>query len=214
MDKNYLQELMNFLLPSEEEENKREKSVLHLASLGWSLPAHSSYRQINEIAKPEYKSEQVDKKFVHFYTENENSILKDLVFNTLKGTIDFYPWQNTVEECYESFSNNRFLVVVPTLLTVVDGYLSLKVGTFKTTNIRIISPTKNKANEKKDHRLDKTIWLSISAIINNLFQKTNFSGNAPDALNRHWILHGRNTPIEAKVDSVKLFNLLGSLSIA
>jgi len=46
-----------------------------------------------------------------------------------------------------------------------------------------------------------------------LFIKSDFTGAEPNKLNRHWIIHGRSTPAEAKIDSVKLFNLLGSLSI-
>lgn len=214
MDKDYLLNMMKFLLPSEAEEDVREQSALRLASLGWSLPTQFSYKQINEAANSIYTQEQVDEAMLSFYTDNELSVLKDLLFNQVVVSPDFEPWKNVVKDCYKSFEQGFFLVVVPTLITVIEGYLSLKIGTLNSTNIRMRAPTKTKAEEPKEHRLDNTIWISIYTIIDNLYQKSDFTGTPPANLNRHWVLHGRNTPAEAKIDSVKLFNLLGSLSIA
>jgi hypothetical protein len=214
MDKDYLLNMVNFLLPTDAEEDSREQSALRLASLGWSLPILFSHLQINEAAKQEYTSDQVDEAMVMFFTENEFSSLNDLVFKNVLKASGIEPWKKSIKECYESFVQERYLVIVPTLITIIEGYLSLKVGTLNSTNVRMITPTKNKAQEPKTHRLDQTIWQSVSAIIDTLYQPNDFSGTQPSSFNRHWILHGRSAPLEAKTDSVKLFNLLGSLSIA
>jgi hypothetical protein len=214
MEKDYLLSMVKFLLPTEAEEDSREQSALRLASLGWSLPVLFSHCQIVEAAKAVYTPEQVNEVIVQFYVDNDFLILKKLVLETIFKADDIDPWRKTIEQCYDSFIQGKYLVVVPTLITVIEGYLSQKIGTMTSANVRMMGPTKSKAIEPKAHRLDKTIWLSVSVIIDTLYQPSDFSGNEPSTLNRHWILHGRSSPMDSKTDSVKLFNLLGSLSIA
>ncbi|WP_162926394.1 hypothetical protein [Teredinibacter purpureus] len=185
-----------------------------MENLGLSMPVMLSYKQINDVAKPEYAQDQVDEAFFSFFTDNDSETLKDLMFNNALNDFDIAPWEKMIEECYESFFNKRYLVVVPTLITVIEGYLSLKIGTFNTTNVRMITPTETKAQEAHLHRRDKTTWLSVPEIVDALYQKSDLTGNEPSKLNRHWILHGRSTPLEAKTDSAKLFILLGSRAIA
>ena len=77
----------------------------------------------------------------------------------------------------------------------------------------MIGPTKEKAESEHSIRLDKSTWQSISTIIDELYEKSDFTGVAPEKINRHWVLHGRHAPSEAKIEALKLFNLLGAMSL-
>ena len=52
----------------------------------------------------------------------------------------------------------------------------------------------DRMKEAGEDRMEAATWKSIAAFIKQLFANTDFSGNAPARINRHWILHGKAVP--------------------
>lgn len=214
INKEYVLRMAQLLLPSKSEELEYETSVVRLGTLGWSAPVQFWHKLTIEFANPAHTADQVNEAFVTFYTDQGNARLLELIDKHLLGEPILQPWHETLRDCRESFLAGRYLVLVPALITVMEGVLALKIGTFTSTNVKLMAPTKAKAQQPTAFRLNQSIWLSISSLIDQLYQPVDFSGPAPNALNRHWILHGRSTSKDARHDSLRLFNLLGSLSVA
>ncbi len=56
------------------------------------------------------------------------------------------------------------------------------------------------------------MWRSIAAFVGRLFLFSEFSGDCPPTINRHWILHGKAAPNWKKVDALKLFQAIHTVS--
>jgi hypothetical protein len=148
-----------------------------------------------------------------FFTFQDSHNLNFLVTETLLNSSLLSDWKETIAQCKTAYDAQLYNVVVPTLITVAEGSLSKLIGTYKTKNVKMIVPTKTRASGPHRFELDQSTWLSISAIIEQLYEPSDFTKSVPDKLNRHWVLHGRQTPMEAKLNSLKLFNFLGSLDL-
>lgn len=211
---NYFENMIKFLLPTENEAKEFEISITRLADIGWALPIHFSHKMTVELANDSNADDEIAERFRDFYTANDNKQLQELVIELIKDE-SLRQWHPLIQECYLSFIDGRHLVTVPALITAVEGVLAQKLGILKSQKVRMISPTKAKRNEQENYSLDKAIWISVLKLVENLYDnKRDFSGNDPDFTNRHWILHGRNSQQWGAVDSIRLFNLLGSLTIA
>jgi len=151
-DKDYLLNMIKFLLPNESEEDLQEERSLNLAKSGWSIPVQFSYKQILEVGDDIYSQAQIDEAMLIYFTENNNRILEELVLNTILEADDISLWENIIKECFESFNNEKYLVIVPTLFTVLDGYVSSKIGISQTTQVKLMKPTRDKANGPHEYR--------------------------------------------------------------
>ena len=57
----------------------------------------------------------------------------------------------------------------------------------------------------------KHVWISYNQFIRNLYQKSDFTASELDAINRHWLLHGRSDFEVEEIECMKLFNAIHSL---
>ncbi len=213
MNEEILQQIFRFLLPTQQEEEEIEKGAMKLADAGWALCPVLPPKHFQEIADTEYTNDELNQIMVEFYTTDNGIYLNELIQTTLLESSHLSDWQITISQSKVAYDAELYNVVVPALFTVVEGFLSKLVGTYATNNVRMIGPTKAKATGNHKHRFDKSTWLTIFAIVNDLYQKSDFSGSAPTQINRHWVLHGRHTQNQAKIDAIKLFNLLGAMSL-
>jgi hypothetical protein len=93
-----------------------------------------------------------------------------------------------------------------------------KIGTYKTRETHLLDPIEKKVNAvgttKPINAPHYLFRYSVQLVVENLYQKSDFSGVIPTSMNRHWIMHGRKIAFNPKVDALKLFNLIGSISIS
>ena len=212
MQKAYVECIQKIFTRSPIQEEGFAESAKVLADLGWSIPVGLTYSQITHLALPGHKPEVVSASIVDFYVKDNCAELEKLVSNTIGKDQMFEPWNDVLEECLYTFRSERYLLLPPALLSIVEGYLSCKLGMFASQAVRMIDPTKAKAETPYEHRVFATVWLSISVLVSKFYKPIKFFGPEPDELNRHWIVHGRSVSAEARTDSVKLFNVLGSLA--
>src|SRR4030095_698695 len=57
----------------------------------------------------------------------------------------------------------------------------------------------------------RLIWKSVATFMEKLYENSDFSGNRPFLINRHWILHGRDATAWTVADSIRLFNALQTI---
>lgn len=200
-------------LISEASRSDFQENVKRLSELGWVLPVTLGISSIRELGNPQQTDAEIDKWFVDYYQLNEFEN-----FNVLLKSIEKAPslveWKRLIAECAESFKSGYKIVSIPALITIIEGCLSKKLGTFKSNNIRVIRPAKDKLDGLHSHELVKVLWLSLYCFVAKLYEKSDFSSDKPLFINRHWILHGRDSTQWADTDFFRLFNLLGALAIA
>jgi hypothetical protein len=105
------------------------------------------------------------------------------------------------------------LIVVPSLLTVLEGVFA------KPENAPFIKgPERAKFFSEKiaafpPDSVEAYMWRSADAFMKKLFESHQFGGPEPGFLNRHWVLHGRDTPEWGRADCLRLFQAIGMASM-
>ncbi|MBU2700465.1 hypothetical protein Ga0466249_001557 [Sporomusaceae bacterium BoRhaA] len=170
-----------------------------LADAGWILPLEFFPFEILEVVD-KYTLEELDEYFYDFYTENDNERIK-LIFKDIKESKSIDQWNGLIEECIKAYQNGYCLILIPSLLSVVEGLLS-KLSD-NPQNIKMKSLCKSQA--ENEDGITRVIWMSIWKFIEQLYKKINFDEVRPYVINRHRILHGRDETNWKPVDVVRLF---------
>src|SRR5207248_2935570 len=124
---------------------------------------------------------------------------------------DLIQWHPLLMQCFEAFKLNLHLVTIPSLISVLEGAVAQKCRTLRTKKIHLIEPSKAKAAQARQethYTMKALIWGSVATFIEKLYEPHDFSGNRPPLINRHWILHGRDSTQWTVADSIRLFNAL------
>jgi hypothetical protein len=64
-----------------------------------------------------------------------------------------------------------------------------------------------------DRSVQRLGWASILGFLSSVFGYHSFATLAFDRLNRHWVLHGRDEPRWTRLDCLRLFQALDTLSV-
>lgn len=110
------------------------------------------------------------------------------------------------------FEQGMYSSCLTVLTTIFEGMVS----TFgdDPTDVRIMRICNFHAEEErgKDNNIKSLCWLSMYEYSKLLFEKSNFSESEPSKANRHWLVHGRTSQINDKLDCIRLINALSTLS--
>lgn len=179
-----------------------------LGKLGWTVPMNFTPREVVEVV--ELGSEEaIDRFFETYYFEGNAVHLRTLVERTA-GSPLLERWAPLIKESHASFEAVGHLVVIPALLTVVEGGVA-QLGQRlerKADIVRVVRETRNSYGED---RLTYAMWNSVYWFVDSLFKSSSFGRDRPSTLNRHWILHGRDLPEWSRADALRLFHALGTL---
>jgi len=188
--------------------------IQKLASFGWSIPVYftdSDIKAINEC--DEVSEDDVTSVITDFYCADDNLNLSKLLQHLI-NTPFFEEWKSLLQECFDVFKSGQYRVCSTSLIPIAEGCLiKNNHGTIKSTQIKVIGSTEHQASQIRQLQIDSNTWKSIEIIISKLFEKSYFNLDEP-TLNRHWIVHGRSSYQEPRIASLKLFNLLGTISLA
>lgn len=145
----------------------------------------SKYYEINEIIKVSRKSSFLEE--------------KKLIYSQ---TISAYRNKHYHLACL------GFISIIDFLLSKISG----ENGTRFLDKVEIVV-RKMKSREVLEEFENEYfyIYLSIDKVLNSLFEFSDFSGDEPLIINRHWIAHGRTKKKYSKLDCVKLINLIYAL---
>ncbi|MCK4842349.1 MAG: hypothetical protein KAT04_10805 [Methylococcales bacterium] len=187
------------------------QNIPNLSQVGWSLPIILTFSELREFSEYSYGDKNTDKWFSKYYLSNDSKCFHSLV-KTVIANDEMKEWRPLIKECYESFNSGQRLVIIPSLISVIEGVLAKKLGIIRSKQIRIIAPTKSMIEKSHPSKLHKLVWESLSHTVEILYAPSDFSSDKPPQMNRHWVLHGRDCSQWTHIESLKLFNFLGTLT--
>ena len=172
---------------------------------------------------------------MELYDEFVDSVLEaDSVDNVLREYIkrdNFLTLHKTIDKCCtHSLMKKRFRLFDQSVKAFENGYSDLAVigftsvfdGLLADVSKNPMSSLKPRVNViitklENNECLDQNEYASLAFAITyyktviSFSENSDFSGQEPKCLNRHWIAHGRSTRKKTKLDCVKMINLIYGL---
>jgi hypothetical protein len=184
------------------------KSIRFLATCGWTIPTGSTPYETRQIAKLK-NPDEIEAYFVQYYAANDGAELSRVRDNLLKNE-KLDRWHNLIDQCFSSYNDKRYLVVVPSLITIITGLLAALQGRFQQTSDekRFVS---ERRKQTETASFEEILLFSVDDYVAELFKKSHFSDSEPPFLNRHWILKGRSATEWKQADCLKLFQCIDTI---
>jgi hypothetical protein len=185
------------------------ESARELGERGWTIPVEIPPVRIARLVRS-VAPEDTDEVFVEMYSVNQSQGFEVLAEDILKNT-ELERWKPLVAQSISAYRRDEFLIVVPALLSAYEGALAAVVD--RPNDTRPPTLANNELNEAETN-LERVAWTSIVAFTNTVFKSSTFAGDRPNLLNRHWVLHGRDSPTWSRADCLRLFQALHTLGVA
>lgn len=209
---------LNWTVP-ERVQLARHEHGQRLAEAGWSYPSSFSLEQIEKLATNDLSDNEIDEWMIKIYCHDEHKILQNMINETVLSDefadimdierADFSEWAVLLQEALQCFLEQRYLITIPALITIIEGTLRKEL---EITGTRVIQPVKDKSEQSHSMIFEETNWKTLLAVIEPLYRRVEFTSSIEPELNRHWVMHGKATPKQAKLSSLKLFNIVGTLA--
>jgi hypothetical protein len=193
---------------------QRGQGCERLANLGWTTPMTFSLHDFAEIAEHCTSDQEIEQYMLNHFTTADSENFMDIRDITLHST-KLVGWQALLQQCFDAYDRGHYLVTIPALLSVIEGAVAQKAGKLKSTqvNTRKLATDLKKATQLKNQDgMHFLIWRSARVVLDKLFANSDFGGPHPGELNRHWVLHGRDQTQWTQIDTLRLFNLIASIS--
>jgi hypothetical protein len=183
-----------------------EPSVQALGARGWTIPTFATPQQLVLVTALAHGD--ADHGFSVFYEANGGQQLQ-LLRQSLQASEPLAAWQPLLMEAFTAYAHGLFRVAVPALVTVLDAAVSLLGGrlTTRADVTRVAAETLRGANDG----LARTIAASLHAFLLVVFRPHDFASAPPTLLNRHWVLHGRDTRAWTQADCLRLFQAIDTI---
>ena len=119
-----------------------------------------------------------------------------------------------LSQSFDAYLNKQYNLAVIGLFSIIDGVLSeivvdvnIKKTGLKKRCEKLLDKLKNEKLSNEDYSV-LTFIKTYESAQNTFFACSDFSGEEPEYLNRHWIMHGKNTRINTNLDYIKLLRFL------
>ena len=116
-----------------------------------------------------------------------------------------------VNECWNAFNSKMYAICATSLLSVIEGILSEFSDDKQDVRMMKVCQKHVDTFPSDGSTIMKYVWISYNQFIRNLYQKSDFTADEPEAINRHWLLHGRSDFDVEEIECMKLFNAVHSL---
>ena len=180
-----------------------------LAVEGWTLPAEIDIYAANVIGKSN-NNFNLNGFLNMYFSQDDYSITRKIIDGILASKIES-GLKRMVSECWTAFQNKLFAVCATSLLSVIEGVLSEFSDDKKDVRMMKICQKQVDSYPANGGTIIKHVWTSYDKFIRKLYQKTDFTTEEPDNINRHWLLHGRSAFEIDELDCIRLFNAVQSL---
>lgn len=181
------------------------EAATKLGKNGWVFPMNFTPAETCEITENDY---DLDLFFLQFYSIDDNFYL--LTENILNSAL-IGPWQTVFKQCIEAYLNDKYLIAIPALLCITEGLASnLFQNKQNTKPVSVFEKHLKKAQEENLNFIE-VAWLSLVYFFEDLYENSNFNGDEPLFINRHWVLHGRSQVNWTKADALRLFAAIETL---
>lgn len=181
-----------------------------LGELGWTYPMNLTPHQLSRIVQCE-DAEKLDEEFVEFYNYNDGESFAELCEEIMKSD-HLTPWHALLTECVDCHKDRRFVVSATCLISALEGAITKRSGG-RLNQKQLTKFFNDRIQEAGKDRMEAAMWKSIAAFVKQLFANSDFSGDAPARINRHWILHGKAVPPGREADSLRFFQAIHTVSV-
>lgn len=179
-----------------------------LGRRGWTVPMWMLPTQLLFVTR--MFADDLDAVFVWAYMAEDQKQFRELA-DGLLGHRLLEHWRPLLRQAISSYRRRQFLLVVPALLTILDGLTALAGERLeqKSDPTRIV----NDQARETGRGIGRYVWASVQEFIREVFRSHDFSSTQPLRINRHWVLHGRDVPKWNRADCLRLFQALDTMSI-
>ncbi len=186
-------------------------AVEKLVKEGWTLPAELPITAVNALGNTDILDD-VNSFMEQFYAyddyRNMKAMLKGIQESKIKEGL-----KKLVNECWNAFNSKMYAICATSLLSVIEGILSEFSDDKQDVRMMKVCQKHVDSFPSDGSTIMKHVWISYNQFIRNLYQKSDFTANEPDIINRHWLLHGRSDFEVEEIECMKLFNAIHSLCI-
>ncbi len=179
-----------------------------IAKSGWTIPLSIDIKRFDELKKIVGDDAAIESYFVDYYNGREVKLMCRKIMRVLEGTVQ----QDIFTECIIAFEKGMFVVCLTTLLTVLEGFISVFGDDPQDTRVMRICKFHADEEMQKKNNIKSLCWLSMYEYTKILYQKSDFSQPEPSTINRHWIQHGRTGKSAESTDCLRVLNALSTLT--
>ena len=183
--------------------------VNKLSAEGWTLPAELNIYAVKMIANTN-KLDDINTFLYWFFTTESYRKTKDMVVAAKSSQIK-EGLKKLLDQCWQAFQSKLYAVCATSLLSVIEGILSEFSDNKQDVRMMKVCQKKVDTFPTTGSTIQKHVWISYNNFIRNLYQKSDFSTDEPETINRHWLLHGRSDFEIDEIDCIRLFNAVQSL---
>ena len=163
-------------------------------------------RQQVKLAEHGNTDQQIEQYMLDYFTlENGRFFLR--LRGYVLGSANLVGWREILEQCFDADDRGHYLVLIPALLSAIEGAVAQNAGKLKVAEIDVRKFAKDLEQAAQQGSMDFLVWRSARVVLDKLFSSSDFGGPQPGKLNRHWILHGRDQTQWNQTDALRLFNL-------
>ena len=185
-----------------------EPDATELGRRGWAVPMWGFYLCARDIVR-EVPADRTDEFFLNSYEADPSRETE--VIERITTSAGLARWRAMIEQAVRAYTRGDYLVVVPTMLTVTEGAVAAASNSFHGRRTRVpVQARALKAAAQRD--FPRMALASVVGWAEVLFADHSFGADRPAMLNRHWVLHGRDVPDWTKVDCLRVFQFLDTLS--
>ena len=184
--------------------------AVRLGENGWPLPMWATPAEIADILEAS-RNQSIDDVFLDYF-EYDGGVFYRQLRRSILNKDSLATKKQLLEQCFWAFERERFLVVVPAMITVVEGVVIDAGGSSAVKEKDPKQTAKRIASNAQRGSLNRAVWASVDAFVSRLFDPASFAGPQPLRLNRAWILHGRGDPDWNKADCLRLFQAADTIA--
>lgn len=176
---------------------------------GWTLTGEMSSGDYLNDDLIGVSPKEKDQYFYNYYSNNNWEHFRNMKNEVLENIEP--RWLDLIQECFDSFEEDKYRIVIPTLFTIIEGEMAFVFQSHQGSNAVIkMMETQADGEESKMKRI--SLYSVVHSMKDQLFGSLSFANDRNDLINRHRILHGRDEPKHwQKVDTLRLLNVVSSL---
>lgn len=175
---------------------------------GWTLPMSMTFYELDKLKSKKIDIQLLDHFFAEFFKDNKFTLL---VKHVNKSEISDEK-KKIFNECVEAFHRSNYMIVGISLLALLEGILSEFHEDKRNIRMMMVCREQRDLALSNNKMIKYIIWISFYEFVSQLYKKSDFNSNEPEIINRHWILHGRSKLEIEKVDCLRIFNAIYTLT--
>ena len=166
------------------------------------------------LAQDIYQSNSVAETVEQFYTRNDNYEINRVIYRC-QCAKQTSVYSELLSQTISAYQLEHYHLACLGMLAIVDGALSDVTENKKTSyKIRLQEIEKKIADKFELNDLEKKlicIYVAMEKFEESIFKNSDFAKAEPDALNRHWVVHGRTRREYTKFDFIKILLWLDAI---